>query len=130
MTSSEIVRNAGLSLVAGTTTETAAQQEVQRQPLTESGNTLPPQASEPVREISSEELTEAVSNIADYVQNVSRQLNFSIDEQLGSTVVTVLDSDTDEIIRQIPSDEAIAISRYIADQIDDPVKGLLVQSEA
>lgn len=130
MTSSDLVRSAGLSLVAGNAVDATKQQEVQRQPLVEGGNKLPQPKQQPAGEISNRELTEAVSNIADYVQSISRQLNFSIDNATGSTVVTVTDRETDEVIRQIPSEEALAISRFIDDQIDDPVKGLLVQNEA
>ncbi|MEZ5480959.1 MAG: flagellar protein FlaG [Porticoccaceae bacterium] len=42
----------------------------------------------------------------------------------------MLDSETSEIVRQIPSEEVLAISRYITEYAPDPVKGLLMNSES
>ena len=70
-----------------------------------------------------------MSNITDYVQSISRDLQFKIDEHVGSTVVTVLDHETQEVIRQIPSEEVVAMARHIAEQAPDPVKGLLMNGE-
>ncbi|MCG6939215.1 MAG: flagellar protein FlaG [Gammaproteobacteria bacterium] len=52
-------------------------------------------------------IKQAVQSMNDYVQLANRQLEFRLDEQSGRTVITVRDSDTQEIIRQIPDDEAL-----------------------
>lgn len=62
---------------------------------------------------SESELAEAVATVADFLQNRSRNLSFAIDEQSGKTVVKVVDGSTSEVIRQIPSEEVLAISRTI-----------------
>ena len=46
-------------------------------------------------------------------QMVKRQLEFSIDDQSGRTVITVRDSDTQEVIRQIPNEEALNFARKL-----------------
>ena len=44
---------------------------------------------------------EAAGAISSFVQNVSRELRFDVDEQSGRTVITVMDRNTDQVIRQI-----------------------------
>lgn len=61
----------------------------------------------------------AVSQINDYVQNLQRSLLFTVDEASGKDVVTVLDRETEEVIRQYPSDEILAIARRLAEQKDE-----------
>lgn len=60
-----------------------------------------------------EELESAVTKLNDYVQNIQRTLSFSVEEQTGSTVVQVFDSETDELIRQIPAEETIKLAAKI-----------------
>ncbi len=62
--------------------------------------------------ISQEELREAVSELNTQIQAVQRDLSFTMDEASGKTVIKVLDSDSGEVIRQIPSEEMIAIATY------------------
>lgn len=128
MTSLDITRIAELSLLTGSG-GAGNLQSASRQTLTVNGNSLPQQQQQVSGEISREVLEEAVSQITDYVQSLARQLSFSIDDSTGNTVVTVLDRETEQVIRQMPSEEALAISRFIAQQLEDPAKGLLVQSE-
>lgn len=66
-----------------------------------------------------QQLDQAVSQINDYVQNVQRSLQFSIDEPSGRNVVTVIDKETEEVIRQIPIEEVLTIARNIAEQFED-----------
>jgi flagellar protein FlaG len=68
---------------------------------------------------SAQNLQGAVSQINDYVQNLQRSLLFTVDEASGKDVVTVLDSETDEVIRQYPSEEILAIARRLAEQKDE-----------
>ncbi|MDT8372267.1 MAG: flagellar protein FlaG [Gammaproteobacteria bacterium] len=68
---------------------------------------------------SAQNLQGAVSQINDYVQNLQRSLLFTVDEASGKDVVTVLDSETEEVIRQYPSDEILAIARRLAEQKDE-----------
>lgn len=65
-----------------------------------------------------QQLQEAVSRINDYVQNVQRSIRFSVDEVSGKDVVTVLDKQTDEVIRQIPIEEVLVFARNLAEQND------------
>ncbi|HSG92211.1 MAG TPA: flagellar protein FlaG [Methylotenera sp.] len=68
-----------------------------------------------------QQVDQAVSQINDYVQNVQRSLQFSIDEMSGRNVVKVIDKTTEEVIRQIPIEEVLVIARTIAEQLDEGV---------
>ena len=57
------------------------------------------------------ELDYAVSRLNEYIQNSRRDLYFSVDEGSGRVVVKVIDSETREVIRQIPSEEVIALAQ-------------------
>lgn len=101
----------------------------QRQEVAGGGKVSPQKTEKPAAEIATQDVAKAVSEISDYVQSVSRDLQFQVDKQTGSTVVTVLDTETKEVIRQIPSEEVVAMARFIAENAPDPVKGLLMNGE-
>ncbi len=49
--------------------------------------------------------------IAHFVKSVNSNLQFRVDEASGRTVVTVLDGETQEVIRQVPSEELLRMAR-------------------
>lgn len=58
---------------------------------------------------------QAVKQMNQFIQTLNRDLQFSIDEDSGRTVVKVLDTETKEIIRQIPSEELLRMASYLTD---------------
>jgi flagellar protein FlaG len=74
---------------------------------------------------SKEQVQQAVAEIQKAVEPMARNLQFSIDKETGKTVVTVVDSATNEVIRQIPGEEVLAIARAI-----DRMQGLLFRQKA
>lgn len=81
--------------------------------------------AEPVdQETIKERLQSSVSRLNELASTVQRDLQFSIDDDSGETVITVLDSKTAEIIRQIPSKEVLALSENI-----ESLKGALFSAE-
>ncbi|WP_079201397.1 flagellar protein FlaG [Pseudomonas sp. CC6-YY-74] len=60
-----------------------------------------------------ERLDSAVASISSFVQGVQRSLDFSIDESSGEVVVKVTDRDSGEVIRQLPSEEALRLSEQL-----------------
>ena len=77
---------------------------------------------------SSEKVSESVHEINNYVQAIQRNLQFSVDEDSGKTIVKVFDSQTDELVRQIPSEEVLAIAEYIKESGGD-ASGLILKVE-
>ena len=53
------------------------------------------------------DLGEAVARLQGHVQTLHRELHFRVDEVTGQTVVRVVDADTGELVRQMPSQEAL-----------------------
>ncbi|GJM11654.1 MAG: hypothetical protein DHS20C12_00570 [Pseudohongiella sp.] len=80
------------------------------------------------------ELDQAVENVAGYVQNIARDIDFSVDADTRKTVVTVRDQESGEVIRQIPNEEMLEISKNLDDaqrrNSDKVHKGLLFEGDA
>ncbi|MBY0483158.1 flagellar protein FlaG [Nitrosomonas sp.] len=74
---------------------------------------------------SDEQIRQAVQNIQGAVDNLAHNLRFSIDEDTGKTIIKVVDTHTDEVIRQFPTEQAIEIARTL-----DKVQGLLFNDKA
>lgn len=66
-----------------------------------------------------EDLSQAVSQLNDFVQNVQRDLQFEVDNELGQTIVKVVDQATQEVIRQIPDEVALRLAEKL--QQDEPL---------
>ncbi|MBL1292796.1 MAG: flagellar protein FlaG [Thiotrichales bacterium] len=78
-----------------------------------------------VSEPGQQEVDQAVQNLNDYVQNIERNLEFSVDRNNGNTVISVIDSETEEVIRQIPPEKAVNAVRNL-----QRLEGLLLSAEA
>ena len=65
------------------------------------------EAAQPTREV----VAKAAAQLQEFVSSMGRNLNFSIDEATGYNVVRVVNPDTGELIRQLPSEELLKISR-------------------
>jgi len=66
-----------------------------------------------------EQLDAAVSQLNDFVQTVQRDLQFEVNNDLGETIVRVVDQSTQEIIRQIPNEVALRLAENL--QQDEPL---------
>ncbi|AHI29153.1 flagellar protein FlaG [Marinobacter similis] len=66
-----------------------------------------------------DELNDAVSQLNDFVQNVQRDLQFEVDNEMGQTIVKVVDQSTQEVIRQIPDEVAMRLAEKL--QQDEPL---------
>ncbi|MCR9184118.1 MAG: flagellar protein FlaG [Halieaceae bacterium] len=111
--------NAAPTLPASTASA-PAQNAATRQDIAASGKAAPQaretQQPEAKQRDMTQELAQASRDIADYVQTVNRSLQISVDQDLGSTIITVKDKATDEVVRQIPSEEAVSLARFLARQ--------------
>ncbi|MBK7017127.1 MAG: flagellar protein FlaG [Sulfuritalea sp.] len=73
-----------------------------------------------------EQVKAAVKELNRAMQHSNRALEFSVDDDTDRVVVRLKDGATGETIRQIPSEETLAIARYIA----DVQQGLLLSQKA
>ena len=95
------------------------------------GRAAPNQQVSPVQEVSraeqlqkrneaqQEQLDDAVSQLNSYVQTVQRDLQFEVNNDLGQTVVRVVDQQTQEVIRQIPDEVAVRLAEKL--QQEEPL---------
>ncbi|MEL4277913.1 flagellar protein FlaG [Shewanella xiamenensis] len=72
-----------------------------------------------------EKLTQVATELSDMMSMMRKGLAFKVDENSGQAVVTVLDKDTGDVIRQMPSEEALALAEKLSE-----VTGLLMKTEA
>jgi flagellar protein FlaG len=69
-------------------------------------------------------LDEALAQLQEFSRNMRRSLDFSVDSESGRSVVRVMDVETDQVVRQIPTEEAINIARNI-----ERIKGILFEEQ-
>ena len=72
-----------------------------------------------------EQIKEAVKATNDFVSLVNSAVEFTVDDDTKLTVVKVIDKSTKEVIRQIPSEEMLAIAKAL-----DNIKGLFIKQQA
>ena len=71
------------------------------------------------------DVRQAVSDINKAMQFMSRELEFSVDTDSKRTIVKVIDQQTREVIRQMPTEEALEIGKAL-----EKVQGLLIRQTA
>ncbi|WP_224742790.1 flagellar protein FlaG [Stutzerimonas kunmingensis] len=73
----------------------------------------------------SESATSAVERFKSIVQDLQRNLDFSVDDSSGQVVVKVMDGESGKLIRQIPSEDLLRLSERLED-----MRSLLFKAEA
>lgn len=108
--------NVSTNTVTAAAFRTVVQVETSReeaQVAPQNGKNLPPE--QPAIEISSAEAEALAERLSEFARSINRDLAFSVHEDSGKTVIQVLDSETNEIIRQIPSEELLRLSERLSD---------------
>ena len=72
-----------------------------------------------------QEVSEATQQVAQFFQSVRRELQFREDDVSGRTVISVVDSETGEVIRQIPPEQVVRVAENLGQ-----LKGLLLGERA
>jgi flagellar protein FlaG len=120
--------NSGSAAVSGSSSTQAGSGKVGSSAERVAGNSLPPVEAPAAEVVDTQEsletqqakLDEAVSRLNDYVQSTQRDLYFSYNENVDKTIVTVVDRNTEEVIRQIPNEVAVQLAQQINE--DEPVR--------
>lgn len=76
--------------------------------------------------VTKETLENAVAAMNQIMDQTKRSIEFSVDTDTRKTVVKMVDTSTGELIRQFPSEAALAISR----EIEQFQQGLLIKQQA
>ena len=72
-----------------------------------------------------QELQKSAEKIKQFVLPYNSSLNFYVDQDSGRLVVKVVDNETQEVIKQIPSEDALKLARSL-----EQLQGLLVRQKA
>lgn len=135
MSTSSYLLPGGVGPTVGTSSipAPAGRESRQRQDTAATGNSVPvaasPESSDQTA-ASAAEISRAVTQLNEYVQTINRELQFSVDEASGHTVITVLDALSGQVIRQIPGHEALALAKTVAPDGQPPRPGFLVVGKA
>ncbi|WP_028240713.1 flagellar protein FlaG [Stutzerimonas azotifigens] len=104
-------------------TRAQAQAEESRNPAVNAGEAS--RAASSGQEAGQAGLQRAVSQLQEYVQSTHRDLRFELDESTGQVVVQVYAGHSGELIRQIPSEEALRLSEQL-----EEMRSLLFEAKA
>ncbi len=95
-----------------------------------------PESSKENSVVTKNELNEAVDNSNEIGQLLKRKLNFAIDENRDKVIVTVVDEESGEVVRQVPPKEMLRISAHLQklkdmnDQVMHAVKSVILDVTA
>lgn len=70
--------------------------------------------------------TELINKIENLPQILQRNLEFRIDDDTGQQVVRVIDSETGDLVRQIPPDQILHVISQVQEALDDFLPGVLL----
>ena len=74
---------------------------------------------------SKEDVSAAVSKLNEAMLSSSQSLKFEIDDDTRQVVVKIIDQSTQEVLRQMPTEEALQMAKSI-----DKMQGLLIRQTA
>ncbi|CAB5664777.1 flagellar protein FlaG [Aeromonas dhakensis] len=106
-------------VLSGTTEEqrVTAQQDVKKQQDALAGEKNAKQ------DVSNADIENEVQNLQEFSKLQGWTVNFSVEKDLDQVVIKVVDAETKSMIRQIPSEELLAISKRIKDLREGDVSG-------
>lgn len=81
--------------------------------------------AEEVTQPDKQTVEDALTSIQETTQAMRRDLNFSIDDSTGRMVVKVTDSASGEVIRQMPTEDALRLAESL-----DEMRSLLFKAQA
>lgn len=76
--------------------------------LPDGGKDVPPRAAVPPLDIS-----RAITNLNEFLKDSQRDFVFRLDQSSGRTVITIVNPNTGEIVRQIPPEEVLNAARTL-----------------
>ncbi len=81
--------------------------------------------------VNQQEVKNQIEELQQFNQSIDRSLQFKVDDELGVTIVRVIDKETDELIRQFPPEELINLSRRLKElnEQDSGNSGVLLQEK-
>lgn len=79
--------------------------------------------------VSQESLRESVERAREIVESQVRDLSFAIDDRTGELIVQVVDRESQEVIRQIPSEEMLRLAERLEEMSGQSEPGMFIRRE-
>ena len=77
-----------------------------------------------------EDIDRAANKVNNFVKQIDRNLEFSVDEASGRVIITVREPETGKIVRQIPPEELLVIAKLVSENFANSVpSGILLADE-
>lgn len=92
--------------------------------ITEKESNQPTKSALPVEE-QEKDLHDVAKELTDMMSLMQKGLAFKVDEHSGQSIVSVMDVNSGDVIRQIPNEEALELAQKLAE-----VAGFLLKTEA
>lgn len=110
------------------TNETSVTKEIQSASPLQSAKALENTQLESIK-TDKTEVKNQIEELQQFNQSIDRSLQFQVDDELGVTIVRVVDKETDELIRQFPPEELINLSRRLKElnEQGSSTQGVLLQ---
>jgi flagellar protein FlaG len=91
--------------------------EVKSAPRSEGRPAQPPPAQQAgaQQDVSAAEAQHAVAAANDQLKQIDSELTFQLDDDTGRVVVKLIDRNTREVLRQMPTKEALAIAKALSE---------------
>jgi len=80
-------------------------------------------------ELEKKQAEKAVVEMNSFFQNESRKLSFSINKEADMLVIEVRDSETDKVLRQIPSEVLVKLAEQMNNLSEKSVAGMLLAED-
>jgi flagellar protein FlaG len=77
----------------------------------------PQQAARRAPPVEVPKIESVTKQIDSFLRSIGRTINFRVDPSSGQMVVSVLDANTGEVIRQVPGEEALQLAQRIEDSL-------------
>jgi flagellar protein FlaG len=76
-------------------------------------NEQPVQQAKPAPPIEVPKIESVTKQIDSFLRSIGRSINFRVDPGSGQMIVSVIDANTGEVIRQVPGEEALKLAQSI-----------------
>ncbi|WP_162418126.1 flagellar protein FlaG [Candidatus Thiodiazotropha endoloripes] len=108
---------------------TDGKSSVEIQPKSSEPVKISPKQDQALEEKSAIDPSELASKVENLNQLVSRDLEFSVDDETGQQVLRVIDSETGKVIRQVPSDQILHVISQVQKATEGMLQGVLLDDK-
>jgi flagellar protein FlaG len=77
----------------------------------------PHKEAKPAPPIEVPKIESVTKQIDSFLRSIGRSINFRVDPGSGEMIVSVIDANTGEVIRQVPGEEALRLAQRIEDSL-------------